>query len=152
MKPYKELKNEQKMNPAFALFNACNIMDLVYGSIYAIQLLLKGVGPYGNGSWNKRKSGYNKIRDPVTNVQMKRARTFRQASAQGEEVSTKQESRYEPMRVEGPGFTNVSPPPSYRNTDFDGHSSYEDSSYGGSGALEDDRDRLLTTSRASGNR
>lgn len=150
VRPYKELKHESKMNPAFALLNACNIMDVIYGSIYAVQLLAKGVGPYGNGSWNKTKNGYNKIRDPITNVQMKRARTFRPSSTQGEDVVLAKAAAYEPMRVEQPGFTDVSPPPSYRGSNFTGHSSYEDSSYGGIGGLEDDRDELLAASRTSG--
>lgn len=79
VKPYKDLEKqsqEKKINPIYALVNACNILDLVYASVYAIRLVGKGVGPYGNGSW-KRNGGYDKLNDAVTDVQMKRATTFR---------------------------------------------------------------------------
>lgn len=131
------------MNPAFALLNACNIMDLVYGSFYAIRLLGKGVGPYGNGSWNKKKSGYSKIKDPVTNVQMKRSRTFRPKS----EHSTEEDDfRYEPTRITQDTYADVSPPPSYGNAEPTSHNPYEEA-YRGSDIVDEDRDRLLTDPR-----
>lgn len=92
VRPYKALKYVKKMNPLYALINACNIMDLVYGLIYAIQLLAKGVRSYGNGSWNKVKGGYDKLKDPITDVQMKRAQTYRGRKSFSDGQSVDEES------------------------------------------------------------
>lgn len=120
-------------------------MDVIYGSIYAIRLLGKGVGPYGNGSWNKSKSGYNKIRDPVTNVQMQRSRTFRPKSTHSAEDD---EFRYEPMRNGQDTYAHISPPPTYGNTGVTDYNPYEDAAYRGSDIVYEDRAKLLTESRA----
>lgn len=86
------------MNPFYAVLNACNPMDLVYGSIYAIQLLAKGVGPFGNGNWSKRKGGYGKLKDPVTDIQMRRSATIGHKTLDDESSI----SSYEPMRTAAP--------------------------------------------------
>lgn len=142
------------MNPVYALVNACNIMDLLYGSIYALRLLGKGIGPYGNGSWNRRKGGYNKLKDAVTDVQMKRAQTFRgRHSREDVDEFAQEESeafKYEPMRVnqefDMAGGRQPSPsPPGY---DAPYAPNPYDTSYHGSVGMEQDRDRLLARSHS----
>ena len=44
--------------------NALNSTDLLQGFVYAMRLLIKGVGPRGNGSW-RRSGGYNKLNEHV---------------------------------------------------------------------------------------
>lgn len=151
VKPYKELKHEPKMNPFYALLNACNIMDMIYGSIYAIQLLAKGVGPYGNGSWNRSKGGYNKLRDPITDIHMKRARTFRSRSSQQSDSMEADAFKFEPIRVqqESPDadVTDLTKPPSYDGPGYTAYDQYRDSSQQGRDQWSEDRDRLLSNSR-----
>lgn len=131
------------MNPGYALLNACNIMDLIYGSIYAVRLLGKGVGPYGNGSWNRSKGGYDKLKDPVTDIAMRRSATIRSKHSDNDSTI----SSYEPMRAtrETPmaniEYTNQSPEYKYEDrNDFD--RAYE-ASYHDSADLAVDRERLL---------
>ncbi len=51
-----------KPNIFRAAASALNPTDLVMGFVYAIKLLLSGVGPKGNGSW-RRDGGYGKVQD-----------------------------------------------------------------------------------------
>lgn len=163
------------MNPVFGLINACNIFDLIYGAIYAIQLLGKGVGPYGNGSWNKSKGGYNKIREPVTNIQMRRAHTVRSRSDQQSLTTEEEAFKFEPIRTQEAPDVVVNGPPSYENAGYGGYDAYRDNTQGrgrwqeehddsyqetyqesyqgpyyGPGQFEDDRDRLLSQTRSGG--
>lgn len=154
VRPYKELKYEKKMNPLYALINACNIMDLVYGSIYAIQLLAKGVGPYGNGSWNKVKGGYDKLKDPITDVQIKRAQTYRGRKSFSDDQSVDEESVKDkhqqvemniglvPKAIQHEAQTDPEREWTYGNST----GLYDGTAYHGSADLGEDKDRLLAHS------
>lgn len=145
VKPYKERKHEVKMNPFWGLINACNIMDLIYGALYAIKLLSKGVGPYGNGSWNRTSGGYKKVRDPITDIQMRRANTFRSRSDRLSTSTTEEEAfKFEPIREqqEGPDVvvSGINGPPSYDNSGYGGYDAYRNSSQQERGRWNEDRD------------
>lgn len=139
------------MNPLYALLNACNVLDLVYGAAYAIGLLAKGVGPYGNGSWNRGKGGYSKMRDPITEIQMKRARTIRE-KMDGSSTTVEEDAfKFEPIRArdEMPDEVGASliQPSTYnsRNVPYE---QYDDPAYRGGGRFdeEDDQAQLLKAS------
>lgn len=160
------------MNPFWGLINACNIGDLLYGAIYAIRLLGKGIGPYGNGSWNKSSSGYKKVRDPVTDIQMRRAQTFRSRSDRGNASMEEDAFKFEPIRTQQDApdvvVTGINGPPSYEISSYGGYDAYRDSSqqdrpgrwiedredsyqgsYQAAGQWEGDQDRLLSHSRSA---
>ena len=70
-KEYREIRdttNVQPKNIFAAAGDALNPTDLLVGSMYAVRLLLKGVGPRGNGSW-RRNGGYEKMKD-ATDVRL----------------------------------------------------------------------------------
>ena len=61
-KEYRALSKVSSDRPNIfkAAVNAMNPSDLFMGFVYAVKLLLSGVGPRGNGSWRK-DGGYGKI-------------------------------------------------------------------------------------------
>lgn len=62
---YRDLKAMGKgnsMNIFRAAADALNPADIFVGMAYAFRLAGSGVGPRGNGSWGRSKSGYEKMR------------------------------------------------------------------------------------------
>ncbi|KAI1178629.1 organic solute transporter Ostalpha-domain-containing protein [Nemania sp. FL0916] len=68
VKEYRQFHREspdKKMNIFRAALDALNCTDIFAGAIYAIRLLVSGVGPRGNGSWkSKDEDSYEPMKAP----------------------------------------------------------------------------------------
>ena len=108
--PYREIRDTSSdlpMNTFLAAVDALNPTDLIMGAVYAFQLLLAGVGPRGNGSW-RRSGGYEKMRDPVPNVQLQGVTSHSRSS----------ETISQPPTYPGPMHNASKPPPKYSNNQY----------------------------------
>ncbi|KAI1735807.1 organic solute transporter Ostalpha-domain-containing protein [Xylaria scruposa] len=66
-KEYRQIQQEsapQKMNAFRASLDALNCTDLFVGSVYAVRLVIAGVGPNGNGSWKRSSKAYEPMKAP----------------------------------------------------------------------------------------
>ncbi|KAI1749863.1 organic solute transporter Ostalpha-domain-containing protein [Xylaria castorea] len=64
---YRQIQREsapQRMNGFRAALDAINCTDLFVGSVYAIRLVIAGVGPNGNGSWKRSSKAYEPMKAP----------------------------------------------------------------------------------------
>ncbi|KAI0859835.1 organic solute transporter Ostalpha-domain-containing protein [Xylaria cubensis] len=66
-KEYRQIQQEpapQKMNVLKAALDVLNCTDLFAGSVYAVRLVIAGVGPNGNGSWKRSSKAYEPMKAP----------------------------------------------------------------------------------------
>ncbi|KAI0549786.1 organic solute transporter Ostalpha-domain-containing protein [Xylaria curta] len=66
-KEYRQIQQEsapQKMNVFRAALDVLNCTDLFVGSVYAVRLVIAGVGPNGNGSWKRSSKAFEPMKAP----------------------------------------------------------------------------------------
>ncbi|KAI1260590.1 organic solute transporter Ostalpha-domain-containing protein [Xylariaceae sp. FL1019] len=56
----------ERMGIFWAMLDALNCIDLFAGAIYALRLLIAGVGPKGNGSWKRTAKAYEPMKAPAS--------------------------------------------------------------------------------------
>ena len=95
--------SSDKLNIFQAAASALNPTDLIMGFVYAIKLLMSGVGPKGNGTW-RRDGGYGKVK--MTDQQEMQAPLAQYGNGPG--YANGPAPRYEssPAPTDRSGYTN----------------------------------------------
>ncbi|KAI0431894.1 organic solute transporter Ostalpha-domain-containing protein [Xylaria sp. FL1042] len=82
-KEYRQIQLEtaaEKTSVPRAVLDALNCTDLFAGAIYAVRLLVAGVGPKGNGSWKRSAKAYEPMKAP-SNVRLHGVTSYQGSSS-----------------------------------------------------------------------